>query len=244
MLLGRRKVITNGKARMTPTPTKRPTHEEVRAFLSRLLDEAGEDHSALSRRLNKNPTYIHQFIHRGTPKRLREEDRRIIAEHFGVSEFDLGGPEQPSGASLNLTAQDTSYLYVPAYNISASAGPGLIVEHEEQHGELAFRRDWIKSVSNAPVDQLAVVRVDGDSMYPTLAHGDHVLIDRQQTDLLRDGIYVLRVEDSLQIKRILIHPGTRQIKIKSDNPLFDHWNDCTPDSLTILGKAVWVGRRL
>lgn len=226
---------------MTPFIEKRQSPDQVRRRLSQLLQATGEDHSALSRLLDKNPTYIHQFIHRGTPRQLREEDRRKLARHFNVNEFQLGGPP---GTQAAENTDSGSYLYVPSYNISASAGPGLIVEHEEEHGELAFRRDWIKSVSNAPVDQLAVVRVDGDSMYPTLAHGDHVLIDRQQTGLERDGIYVLRVDEALQIKRILIHPGTKKIKIKSDNPLFDHWDDCEPDSLTILGRAVWVGRRL
>lgn len=229
---------------MTYAPDKRRAPAQVRAFLEKLIHDAGEDYASVSRLLHKNPSYIHQFVHRGTPKRLREEDRRLIAEHFGVSEFDLGGAADNSVSGSEDVKDQTSYLFVPAYDIAASAGPGLIVEHEEPRSELAFRRDWIKSVSNAPPSELAVVRVDGDSMYPTLAHGDHVLIDRQQTDLSKDGIYVLRVDDALQIKRILIHPGTRQIKIKSDNPLFDHWNDCTPESLTILGKAVWVGRRL
>lgn len=229
---------------MTCSSDKNPTPQEVRAFLDQLIQGRGEDYAALSRLLGKNASYIHQFIHRGTPRRLREEDRKTLADHFNVSESTLGGPHGTEYKRTEIETNETSYLYVPAYNISASAGPGLIVEHEEQMGELAFRRDWIKSVSNAPVEQLAVVRVDGDSMYPTLAHGDHVLIDRQQTDLAKDGIYVLRVEDTLQIKRILIHPGTRQIKIKSDNPLFDHWNECAPESLTILGRAVWVGRRL
>lgn len=229
---------------MTLMTDKRRAPAQVRAFLEELILEAGEDYASISRLLQKNPSYIHQFIHRGTPKRLREEDRKVIAEHFGISEFDLGGTAEGDGRGGLNEQDDTSYIFIPSYDISASAGPGMIVEHEVAHSELAFRRDWIKSVSNAPPGELAVVRVDGDSMYPTLAHGDHVLIDRQQTDLSQDGIYVLRVDDALQIKRILIHPGTRQIKIKSDNPLFDHWNDCAPDSLKILGKAVWVGRRL
>jgi len=222
----------------------RRTPEQVRAFLKQLIHESGEDYAGVSRMLNKNASYIHQFIYRGTPRRLHEEDRKSIAAFFGVPEFELGGPPQSSEGTSGIATEDDRYLFVPAYNIAASAGPGLVVDQEQKRGELAFRRDWIKSVSNAPVDQLAVVRVEGDSMYPTLAHGDHVLIDRQQTELAKDGIYVLRVEDALQIKRILIHPGTREIKIKSDNPMFDHWHECNAESLTILGRAVWVGRRL
>ncbi|MEM6682246.1 MAG: S24/S26 family peptidase [Pseudomonadota bacterium] len=229
---------------MTFPAEMRRSPEHVRGFLKQLCGESGVDYATLSRLLDKNASYIHQFIYRGTPRRLHEEDRKRLADYFGISQFELGGPPNKITSDVPADVDDDRYLYVPAYNISASAGPGLVVDQEYKRGELAFRRDWIKSVSNAPVDQLAVVRVEGDSMYPTLTHGDHVLIDRQQTDIARDGIYVLRVDDSLQIKRILVHPGTRQIKIKSDNPLFDHWNDCAPESLSILGRAVWVGRRL
>ncbi|MEM9879637.1 MAG: S24 family peptidase, partial [Pseudomonadota bacterium] len=184
-----------------------------------------------------------QFIFRGTPKRLREDDREMLAKHFKVQEFELGGNLTPDEA-LTRDGETSSYLFVPSYDICASAGPGLVVESEEQRGALAFRRDWIKSVSNAPADQLAVIRVDGDSMHPTLATGDHVLIDRQQTEVLQEGIYVLRVDDSIQIKRLQVHPGTKMIRVKSDNSVYDEWPDCEPNTLTILGRAVWVGRRL
>ncbi|MEO0410225.1 MAG: S24 family peptidase [Pseudomonadota bacterium] len=228
---------------MTIPQPQRKSPEDVRAVLHELIQNNGEDYAALSRLLGKNPSYIHQFMFRGTPRRLKEEDRSKLAQYFSVPEFELGGPVSKD-ADRSGKAKDQGYLYVPAYDIAASAGPGLIVESEEPRGALAFRRDWIKSVSNAPADQLAVVRVEGDSMYPTLAHGDHVLIDRQQTDVSRDGIYVLRVDDAIQIKRLLVHPGTKQIRIKSDNPIFDQWPECPADSLHILGRAVWVGRRL
>lgn len=224
-------------------PSRRKTPEDVRLFLDRLIQDGGEDYAAISRHLGKNPSYIHQFIFRGTPRRLHEEDRAKLARYFDVPDFELGGPPNALETGARSTKEE-AYLFVPTYNISASAGPGLIVEDEEPRGTLAFRRDWIKGVSNAPADQLAVVKVDGDSMYPTLAHGDHVLIDRQQTDVVRDGIYVLRLDDAVQIKRLLVHPGTRQIRIKSDNPMFDQWPECPADSLSILGRAVWVGRRL
>ena len=44
-------------------------------------------------------------------------------------------------------------------------------------------------------------------MAPTLNDGDDILVDRAGcNEALRDGIYVLRVEDSLLVKRLAIHP--------------------------------------
>ena len=50
---------------------------DARAALERLIEERGEDYAALSRLIGRNAAYIQQFIKRGTPKRLSEEDRRV-----------------------------------------------------------------------------------------------------------------------------------------------------------------------
>lgn len=66
--------------------------ELVRERLDALIRDAGENYASISRLLGRNPTYIQQFIRRGSPRRLAESDRRRLAVHFGVCEADLGGP--------------------------------------------------------------------------------------------------------------------------------------------------------
>src|SRR5690348_6312367 len=63
---------------------------EPREALARLLKEKGEDFAGLSRLIGKNPAYIQQFIKRGTPRKLDEDDRRTIARYLGVDEALLG----------------------------------------------------------------------------------------------------------------------------------------------------------
>lgn len=48
--------------------------EDGRAALERLIEERGEDYAGLSRLIGRNPAYVQQFIKRGTPRRLAEED--------------------------------------------------------------------------------------------------------------------------------------------------------------------------
>ena len=44
-------------------------------------------------------------------------------------------------------------------------------------------------------------------MAPTLNAGDDILVDLGDcAERLRDGIYVLRVDDALVVKRIALHP--------------------------------------
>jgi hypothetical protein len=67
---------------------------DPRLILERLCAERGEDFAGLSRMLGRNPAYIQQFVRRGVPKRLKEEERRKLARYFSVSETLLGGPPE------------------------------------------------------------------------------------------------------------------------------------------------------
>ena len=69
--------------------------ENVREELDRLIRQRNVGYSAVSRLLNRNPAYIQQFIKRGSPRKLDDEDRRILARFFGVDEQVLGGPALP-----------------------------------------------------------------------------------------------------------------------------------------------------
>src|SRR5918992_1375634 len=67
---------------------------EARAALARLIRERGEDYASLSRLIGRNPAYVQQYIKRGSPKRLDEQDRRLLARYFGVPETLLGAPDR------------------------------------------------------------------------------------------------------------------------------------------------------
>jgi phage repressor protein C with HTH and peptisase S24 domain len=86
--------------------------------------------------------------------------------------------------------------------------------------------------------------VKGDSMEPTLGDGDDILVDGDDgADRLRDGVYVLRVGEALIVKRVAVKPGG--IAITSDNPRASpDWSDVDPASLSVIGRVVWVGRRM
>ena len=93
---------------------------DPRLVLERLCVERGEDFAGLSRMLGKNPAYIQQFVRRGVPKRLREDERRKLARYFGIAESLLGGPADEAGAINGLLA-------VKRHPVMVSAGPGAIV---------------------------------------------------------------------------------------------------------------------
>jgi phage repressor protein C with HTH and peptisase S24 domain len=219
----------------------------IRARLGALIASRGEDYASLSRLLGRNASYIQQFIKRGVPRRLSESDRRILASHFGIAEHLLGGPADESRAILarpGLARAVNDYVLIPQYQIRASAGPGALPDSETATARIAFQAGFVRNLAHSPPEALAIISVEGDSMLPTLAHGDQIIIDTNDSAAARDGIYVLRVDDALLVKRLSLNPATRRITIQSDNEAYPSWPDCDPAAVHIIGRVVWVGRKL
>lgn len=210
----------------------------ARKLIEQLCRERGEDFAGLSRMIGRNPAYIQQFVRRGVPKRLKEEERRKLARFFGISESLLGGPEDDVEKTGGLVS-------VSRHPVRVSAGPGSVVLAEAGKPYFAFDERWIKALTATPASRLSIVRVDGDSMAPTLNAGDDVLVDLGDCmDRLRDGIYVLRVDDSVVVKRIALNPMGRRVTVQSDNPAYSDWPDCALDEIHCIGRVIWSGRRV
>jgi len=220
----------------------------IRLRLDALIGAAGEDYASLSRMLGRNPTYVQQFVKRGVPRRLSEDDRRLLAQHFGIAERLLGGPEEHAGravmAHASLPAAANDYVMIPYLNVGASAGSGAVTEGEVPVAVLAFQSQWVRTIASGRPEALSVIRVEGDSMLPTLADGDNILVDTDDRERLRDGIYVLRTDDALLVKRLGVNPATKRLMIRSDNEAYPSWDNCDPAEVSVIGRVVWVGRRL
>ena len=213
--------------------------EDPRALLERLIGERGEDYAGLSRLIGRNPAYVQQYIKRGTPRRLAENDRRALARYFRIDEALLGAPEREEGAPADRLVP------VPRLDIGASAGPGAEPGAERELGQIAFDPAWLRQMRIGSAEQLSLIRVQGDSMATTLSDGDEIMVDRGDAgERLRDGIYVLRMEDVLVVKRVAVNPAGRRLSISSDNDAYPSWPDCDPAAVDVVGRVVWVGRRL
>lgn len=210
--------------------------ENVREELDRLIQKNKYGYAAISRLLGRNASYIQQFIKRGSPRKLEDEDRRKLASFFGVDEQVFGGPANVVWDGL---------VEIPVLDVEASAGFGAVAGSEAAHTRFGFDERWLRSLTSAKSASLSIVRVMGDSMEPTLSDGDEVLVDASDhASRLRDGIYVLRADDALVVKRVAIKPGGRQITIASDNPAYPTWNDMNRSEVHVVGRVIWFGRAL
>ena len=224
------------------------SESDQREALARLARDRGVGYAALSRLLGRNAAYIQQFIKRGSPRKLEEGDRATLAKFFGVAESALGGPAGSQVIAFghgNERPQTTRLIPIPRLTIDASAGPGAFNEHESAAAHIGFEERWLRRLFNGKPADLSLIRVQGDSMSPTLSDGDDILVDvGDSAARLRDGVYVLRRDDALQVKRIAPNPSSRRVAIKSDNASYPSWPDCRLGDIDIIGRVVWVGRRL
>ena len=210
---------------------------DPRLVLERLCAERAEDFAGLSRMLGRNPAYIQQYVRRGVPKRLGEDERRKLAQYFDIPEELLGGPAE--------RATSKSLATVKRHPVTVSAGPGALVTEELRKPYFAFDERWLKALTASPASNLSIVRVEGDSMAPTLNAGDDILVDLgDSSDRLRDGIYVLRIDDALVVKRLALNPVGRRVTVQSDNPAYPDWPDCPLKDIKPIGRVIWSGRRI
>lgn len=208
-----------------------------RTVLERLCAERGEDFAGLSRMLGRNPAYIQQFVRRGVPRKLGEAERRKLARYFSIPESLLGGPADAEPIAGLVPVKRTP--------VRASAGPGAIPYEQTGKPYLAFNENWLKGLTSSPAGRLSIIRVEGDSMAPTLNAGDDILVDLgDTTDRLRDGIYVLRADEALVVKRLALHPAGRRVTVQSDNPAYPDWPDCGIDDINCIGRVIWAGRKI
>lgn len=215
--------------------------DDPRTNLENLIRKSGHDFAALSKMLGKNPAYIQQYIRRGSPKKLDEDDRRRLAEFYGVDERLLGAP---TARELPRATRESSdgLLRIRQLQVGASAGPGSLGD-DEYAESMGFAPKWLRRLGTDPKN-LSLIVVDGDSMEPTLGDGDDIMVDHSAaTRPIRDGIYVLRMDDVLLVKRLAMGPAGK-LSIRSDNPRYPAWEDIRADGVNIIGRVVWTGRRL
>jgi len=108
------------------------------------------------------------------------------------------------GQSPESLVDATNKFYMVKYfsDVNASAGGGSDVECEEIE-ELEIPEQFVPMLgSERELQYIEAINVSGDSMEPTFSYNDIVFINRNKTDINRGGIFTIRTEAGLFIKRV------------------------------------------
>lgn len=213
--------------------------DRIRQLIAALIASSEHDgFASVSKLLGRGHSYLQQYVRRGSPRLLRQSDRRLIARHFGIDESELLTPEEKEP-----TAEDDLLFIDRLPNNGFSPGQAPEIKSMTVAGA-AFSGSWLRRWFALNPETLSLVTVKGDSMAPTLLHGDEVLIDRSDRDPTRDGIFMLYIGAVPCPKRITVHPVTGGLVISSDNAQYAAFDSCRRDEVEIIGRVVWVARRL
>lgn len=200
-----------------------------REALAALMVERGASLAELSRVIGRNPAYLQQYLRRGTPRTLAEQDRARLARYLGVPEARLGAPV-PAGL-----------VEIARIDLGASAGPGRLAEDEARRHPAALDPALLRQLG-VRAEAASMIRVEGDSMEPTLSDGDEILVDRDRREVRgRGGIFVIRADGALMVKRL--RPAVGGVEVLSDNSAYPvrrfGWGKAE-----VIGRVVWFSRAL
>lgn len=139
---------------------------------------------------------------------------------------------------IKLSEETAAYIsnivLVPLYDVPVSAGHGSFFDAENIIQQIPFDAEWLER-EELIADKLACLPIKGDSMSPGLKTSDIVLIDL--THQRGDGVFVLRLNGALRIKRLQWLADGR-LRISSDNPIYEtEYVDpnTPPDDFAIIG---------
>ncbi|MCM0081817.1 LexA family transcriptional repressor [Geomonas sp. Red32] len=156
----------------------------------------------------------------------------------------IWGKEPGTGEAPSAPALSDEYVLVPRYEVSASAGGGTVIESEQIVDHLAFKREWFARMGLSD-EATALINVVGDSMEKTLSDQDLILIDLRVNQVVDNAVYVLQMDGRLVVKRIQRRVDGSVI-VASDNKVYEPEvvSGELLDSLNVVGRVVWCGRRM
>lgn len=142
------------------------------------------------------------------------------------------------GQSPESLVEATNKFYIVRYfsDINASAGGGSENECQEIE-ELEIPEQFVRMLGGEKeLKNIEAINVTGDSMEPTFSYNDIVFINREKNDLQRGGIFTIRTEAGLFIKRVQKRIDGK-IDIISDNKVYST-QTLNLSEIEVIGRVV------
>lgn len=228
---------------------KNHDHPEARR-IKEALHQLGQNHDVawLSRESKVPLSTLYDILRRGVGKPAHGIS---IARALNVSvDWLLTGEGRGSDCSESRSAvldagaaEQLGLKMIPEVDITYSMGGGALVEEFPDSRLVPFRRDWLERLTRGFKPDVFLTRGQGDSMMPTILDDDDVLVNRADNVVRQqDRIWALGYGELGMIKRVRRLP-TGVFQLNSDNPAVSAI-EATEDELFVVGRVIWIGRRV
>ncbi len=163
--------------------------------------------------------------------------------HLTEDEFDIPTYLRRQVTDDEQSSQiiiESDTIILPHYtNVSAAAGSGELVYDETSVKQVRISSSIINIQHS---NNICIINATGHSMQPMINDGDLLIVDLNHKDYLDEGIYVVRLDNSLLVKHLQKIPNG--MCLISENPKFqpiilttDNFNE---NSASIIGKVLSV----
>lgn len=229
---------------------------------SALAEAIGKPASYVSRLFSDNPAHS-----RNIGESMAREIERSLGVHSGyldtpLTRLEAGGawdpatnPDEISPTTMDIPVRlaqkierYNGHVNIPVMDVEASMGPGSHPPETEVVAScMSLEVEWLRrTVTMTDLSNLRIITGMGESMYPTIKHGDLLLIDTGVKSVTYDAVYLLAMSTVLLVKRI--QRELDGIRIVSDNQQYKEI--MVPSDLEervqVLGRVVyvWSGSRI
>ncbi|WP_052730454.1 S24 family peptidase [Sphingomonas sp. SRS2] len=156
--------------------------------------------------------------------------------------FEQDAPK-PSARELTVSATAENSVALRQVDLSYSMGPGANIDDYVEEGTLDFDASLLSRITRSPADRVFVASGAGDSMFPTMLDNDLVIVDTMQRTLnMQDRIWAISLYGAGAIKRLRAI-GPDKVLVISDNKDVEN-QEVSAEDIYLLGRVVWLGRRL
>lgn len=142
---------------------------------------------------------------------------------------------------LRKAAENATHAAIPHIDAVASAGGGNLVLTESSSSYISLSKSWLSN-KGLSAGSLFTEETSGESMEPTIKAGEILICSRAEHHLRPgDGIYVVRLEGHVLVKRLQVLPKSR-LMVTSDNKAYASYEIQLNDGVDfqLLGKVLFT----
>jgi phage repressor protein C with HTH and peptisase S24 domain len=222
-------------------------HHTLAERLQARANQLGLSPAHLAELAGVNRSFVYDILRGRSTKpgldRLAEVARVLKVE----IDWLIHGIGEVEGAHPFLENPDDDFVAIAHAGVRPSMGGGSIVldDYDEPGRAYHFRKSWIKQGLKAAPSQLRIMKVEGDSMEPTLFDGDTVLVDMSKRLPSPPGIFVLDDGMGLVAKRLQHVPNSDPpaVRVISDNKYYPEY-ERSAEEIVIVGRIRWFAREI
>ncbi len=165
----------------------------------------------------------------------------LISETFNVNpDWLLNGTGEMFIGDASRQQEVSDIISIPYYpEVSAAAGSGALVYDENTVKHLQISSAII-NISTG--DNVCLINATGNSMQPVIDDRDLLLVDLSQKLITDEGIYVIRLDTTLVVKRV--QKILNGVILISDNPQYPpreiSANNFNENDAAVIGKVIAV----